>query len=152
MSTLNTPVEARISFLSSNLTGLGVEISLTDRMSGTRFAEVELTPAQFTELLAARNVVAMADLVGRNAYAHQVGRKYVTEVVKDIPEEFRKYHPKWNKEGLTDAMLAYGQERADEGGWDGYRWSHHNYGWDLRVYRYEETTLEERQKALEDWR
>jgi hypothetical protein len=155
VSTLNTPVEVRISFPTSNQTGLGVEISLTDRMSGTRFATVDLTPAQFTELLASRNVITMGDLAGADTYANQVGKDYETRVVH-IPEEFQKYHPGWdekreNMKGPTPQMESYGEACAADG-WDGYRWTRHNYGWSLRVFRYRETTEEERRAELDSWR
>lgn len=152
---LETPVEVRITFPTSNMHGLSAQISLIDRMSGKSLATVDLTSAQFTELLASRNIITMAELLPHEHYA-SVGKDYVTERVENIPDEFKSFRPSWNKErtrleGATSQMKSWAEAYAYENDWEGYVWSHHNYGWSLRVYRYVDTTLEERKAVVEGY-
>lgn len=150
---LETPVEVRITFPTSNMHGLSAQIQLADRMSGKSLATLDLTSTQFTELLAARNVTVMGELLPSEHYA-SVGKELVAEVVEDIPERYVKYRPNWNAErtrleGPTEDMEAWAKLYAAQYGWEGYSWSHHNYGWSLRVHRYDATTTEQRRAVLE---
>lgn len=150
---VNTPVDVRISFPTSNMHGLNAQITLSDHMSGKTIASIDLSGQQFTELLGARNVTVMGELLPSEHY-EKVGKKYVTEVVQDFPEKFRAYRPGWNAErtnlnGATDEMKEWGKLYAAQHGWEGATWSHHNYGWSLRVYRYDDATVEQRQAVME---
>lgn len=104
---------------------------ITDRLSGVRVIDLELNAEQITNLLAGSGAKVPATVLDPEIYK-RVGKKYVWERVPFYAELI----PISTRE-VTEAMEVYADQQVWAGGWEGYRWSLHNYGWELTVYKYE---------------
>lgn len=141
-----TPVEVRINFPSTATGNARPTIVIVDRVSNTVLVDVEMSGEDFTQLLAARQVIALADVAPVEKYAH-VGMKAENKTVDGWPEEWRRMVGKriqgFGYETLPE-MEEWAQAYIEEEGWDTYEWRYHNYGWGLIVRRHVEMTEEDR--------
>jgi hypothetical protein len=147
-----TPVEVRIHFPSPASGDAYVNIVLRDRVSGILLADLEIDGNEFTQLLAARQVIAKADVPTQAQY-EKVGQRAENKTVEGWPSEWvRKTGPRikdsFGYETLPE-MEEWAQEYIEREGWETYEWRYHNYGWGLIVRRHVPLTDEERLEYLD---
>lgn len=131
---MNINVDVRVSHWTSNVEPHeGVTIEVTDMASHKRVATVTLTPLDFYNIMANRGGKGTAEILDPEHYQY-VGKKHVHQEVdldKKIVDTFR-WEPK-----VTQEMRDIGELYVGRLDMEGYRWTRHNYGWGLRVWKYE---------------
>lgn len=150
MSGINTPVEVRISIGRTGGGTVSPTINITDRVSHTVIASIDITALDLAELLAAGQVIAMTNLPSEDQY-RKVGKRLE---IKKIPAEDFAHLGNRRSMGIrvkgsysdqpTEEMIRYAVKRNFDEAYDEYSWSYHNYGWDLTLRRWMPTTEAER--------
>ena len=153
-----TPVELRITLNSTASGPVGASIKIVDRMSRQTLIDVDVTGQDFAELLASRQVIAMAEVPSIANFAKVGMREEVYKLTeKDYPSN---WPDNWRRDAVYDKTQPYthtpkdyheefGQYYIEKNGWDTYSWHYHNYGWDMIVRRHVDATDEERQARLD---
>lgn len=128
---MDVNTDIRLSYPSSNMPPYKwAELTITDRDSGIRIAEIRLDEKQLFDLfsgLGAQGVVG--DFIGESYYKN-IGRQYVFKKIELPDDRF-----KWENE-VTTEMETFGVNEMVAAGFTSYRWTKHNYGWGLGISNY----------------
>ena len=135
--TKTVPVEVRMSRVSSPTEGLMMHLSVIDTLSRMSILDVRLSPLELFKLVENMDAVVDAQVPGDEEWAH-VGKKYEYSLVpqEEVEARFSRAELGSAHDTPTEAMEVFGNIQARTRGYDGYRWSRHNYGWGLGVYRW----------------
>lgn len=127
-------VRLTLTYPTSNMTDDRTSVlTIEEKNSGMRIAEITLDPTQLLSLLASSSIVASAELINTELY-DRIGKKIVVDT-----EVFGRKEPLGGSQEVTETMKAYGdgQLKRNGGDWEQYRWSRTNSGWKLVKRRWE---------------
>lgn len=128
-------VNVRLSHYTSNVEPhRGAHLEIEDEVSNTRIASITLSPEQVYNLISNSQAKGTAEVLEPEHYAQRVGNRYKWEQIK-LDEEFEKLIR--FERSVTPEMERIGQWYQVAGGYQGYSWRLHNYGWSLTVWKYE---------------
>ena len=116
--------------------GTYATLTITDAASGIQVIECDIPAEEFAAIMSGRGHVAVAAEVGPVETRTRWGKDYEIEKVA-LPDEMKNVYGR----EPSPEMVAFGAASAAVG-WDGFRWSKHNYGWGLVRYRWNEKTSE----------
>lgn len=151
MSYINTPVNVRISMGTSQGNHVEPRINIADKVSGLVIADVKISAADLTDMLAGRQVTAMTKLPESWLYEREIGKRMeIFRVpVEEWPEGWTLRDPSGPSDRgyireETDDMKAFATVAMLTHGFQTASWTLHNYGWSLTLRRWVETTEAER--------
>ena len=132
--TKNVKVEVRLSRVSSPTTNGVMRLTVIDRLSRTQIVELDLDEEQFFRLIGNMDARVVAEVPDDERWP-RVGKKYEWEKVRGEEFDALAETIRFGVREPTEEMLQFG-EKAQGDSWDGFRWTLHNYGWDLGVFRW----------------